>query len=73
MTTPALVEIMSLVDDLAGACSPEAKNIARSLIAFRVAALTGDDVQEVFATLRAPPKPVLRVVEPDGLPWAVVP
>ena len=76
--TPALRDIMALVDDLAGAASPEARNIARSLIAFKVAVLTGDDVQEVFATLRDPPRPVLRVVEvpvedADGLPWVTLP
>ena len=58
MTTPALTDIMALVDDLAGACSPEAKNIARSLIAFKVAALTGDDVQATFDALRAPCAPL---------------
>lgn len=61
MSSQKLVEIMALVDDLAGACSPEAKNIARSLIAFKVAALTGDQPQQVFDALRAPPPNVLKV------------
>lgn len=61
MSSQQLVDIMSLVDDLAGACSPEAKNIARSLIAFRVAALTGDQPQQVFDALRDPPPSALKV------------
>lgn len=61
MSTQALTDIMALVDDLAGALTPEAKNIARSLIAFKVAALTGDQPQQVFAALRDPPPSVLKV------------
>lgn len=64
MSTPALRDIMALVDDLAGACTPEGRNICRSLIAFKVAQLTGDRPQDVFEALRDPPPSALKAPAP---------
>lgn len=48
-------EVMRLVAQLEAAETPEGKNIARSLIALKVAALSGESMQAAFEALRPVP------------------
>lgn len=70
---PTLAEVMRDVEQLERAPSKEAADLARSLIAMKVARLTGEGVQAAFDVLRpAPPAPMkvrtghgaVRVVAP---------
>ena len=53
---PTVGEVMRHVADLEAATTPEAKNIARSLIALKVAALSGESMQAAFEALRPVPE-----------------
>ncbi len=56
---PTLAEVMRDVEQLERAPSKEAADLARSLIAMKVARLTGEGVQAAFDVLRpAPEKPM---------------
>lgn len=58
MSAPTVAEVMALVARLEAAETPEERNIARSLIALKVIALSGESAQAAFEALRPLPEKV---------------
>lgn len=63
---PTLIEVMAHVSELERAPTKEAANLARSLIAIKVARLTGDDVQAAFNVLRPAPEKAMTMSRMGG-------
>ncbi len=63
---PTLAEVMGHVSELERAPTKEAANLARSLIAIKVARLTGDDIQTAFNVLRPAPEKAMTMSRMGG-------